>query len=215
MREYTHAEVVARAGGRRRYNSLRQFNATLRRAQVLELAKERGLGRGARAQIARELNVHRSTITRDLHAVLYGRDRACPTCHTALPLKQWKQLAEVDGEGFDGDPRGEASDEVVARDAVENVLPDILSRLGYCADDQTILRAGDDVEDTGVEMDDLVGLVFRGGGDGEADDGGIDDPRAAQGKRQVDGDGEQTVSVAMEEVRERVTPRLAAAAFVI
>src|SRR5438132_11335174 len=69
-----HAEVAARAGGRRRYNSVRQFNSTLRRAQVIELAKEHGLGRGARAQIARELGVHRSTITRDLDAVLYGRD---------------------------------------------------------------------------------------------------------------------------------------------
>ena len=78
-------EVRRRAGGRAKYNALRQVQALLRRREVLRLLLELGLHpgeRGTAATLARRLGVHRSTIGRDLLAILeaHAGRRACPVC---------------------------------------------------------------------------------------------------------------------------------------
>lgn len=72
------AEAYRRAGGRRYYNSMRQFRAKLRRARVAEL-----LRKGYRQiEIARELGVSKATICRDVAALAEEaqRERVCPVC---------------------------------------------------------------------------------------------------------------------------------------
>lgn len=64
------ADARRRAGGRRHYNHWRQVKAELRRVQVAELLPVYGLSRGAQTRIAQRLGVHRSTICRDVHAVI-------------------------------------------------------------------------------------------------------------------------------------------------
>lgn len=54
--------IYRRAGGRRSYNARRQFAATARRVQVVELLA-RGLTQRA---IAERLQVHESTVSRDV-----------------------------------------------------------------------------------------------------------------------------------------------------
>jgi DNA invertase Pin-like site-specific DNA recombinase len=71
------AEVIARAGGRRRYNARRQDEAIVRRCRMLGLLREYGHGPGVKARIARELGVHRSTITRDYQAIIWVHEREC------------------------------------------------------------------------------------------------------------------------------------------
>ncbi len=65
-------------GGRRRYNSVRQFQALMRRREVVELLRK-GL---KQAEIARRLGVHPSTISRDVSSLLKlaRSDRVCPCC---------------------------------------------------------------------------------------------------------------------------------------
>ena len=68
----THSEAARRAGGRRRINAVRHWGVIQRRAKVFKTVSERGLAgfdRGVRAQIARELGVSRSTISRDVAAI--------------------------------------------------------------------------------------------------------------------------------------------------
>ena len=68
----TDADTAARrAGGRTHYNRKRQWEATKRRGEVLRLVAINRLERGSQAEMARQLGVHRSTITRDLQAVFY------------------------------------------------------------------------------------------------------------------------------------------------
>ena len=55
-------EAYRRAGGRRRYNSYRKLKASFRLKQVIELYMA---GIHNKSEIARQLGVHRSTITRD------------------------------------------------------------------------------------------------------------------------------------------------------
>jgi hypothetical protein len=80
------AEVWGRAGGRRRYNRLRQDLAAFRRIEVLRLARtnEDGwlLARGFQAAAARRFGVSPATISRDVKAILqlcYEQD-TCPRC---------------------------------------------------------------------------------------------------------------------------------------
>jgi hypothetical protein len=71
----TDPDVVnRRAGGRRRYNAWRAFRAEYRRTQVAALLDVKGgmSVRGTQAEIARRLDVNRSTICRDL-ALLHKR----------------------------------------------------------------------------------------------------------------------------------------------
>jgi hypothetical protein len=81
--------VCRRASGRRRYNAVRHLDMLMRRQETAELALRLGrgfFGRGARAEIARRLGVHRSTISRDVKALVTKAvaARQCPLCGTAL-----------------------------------------------------------------------------------------------------------------------------------
>jgi hypothetical protein len=77
-----------RAGGRRHYNAVRRFIQERRRAEVARLLSGKGalFRRGIQVELARELNVSRSTICRDI-AYLIRLGWPCPTCgaYTRLP----------------------------------------------------------------------------------------------------------------------------------
>jgi hypothetical protein len=84
-RPTTHEEVVRRAAGRRHYNAVRQARAEQRRQKVLDLARNWGVSLvepGVQGALARQLGVHRSTISRDVAAILGGVTvwRPCPAC---------------------------------------------------------------------------------------------------------------------------------------
>lgn len=65
------SEVYRRAGGRRGYNKLRQIRATDRRIQIAHrIVAGGGFYRGLQSQLARELDVDRSTVSRDITAIL-------------------------------------------------------------------------------------------------------------------------------------------------
>ena len=64
--EKTDARTAARrAGGRRRYNLLRQIEASDRLGEVMRLQFHFGIARGSQTLIAKSLGVSRSTICRD------------------------------------------------------------------------------------------------------------------------------------------------------
>ena len=73
---------------------MRQFNADLRRVEVGRLITKYGVGCGTRARIVRELNVHRSTITRDIQRLWAPEGEKCPTCERWMHYKKWEQLEE-------------------------------------------------------------------------------------------------------------------------
>jgi hypothetical protein len=74
-------EAAVRAGGRRRYNSVRRFRAELRRVEILRLASEAGgFRRGFQAMAARRLGVSEATISSDMRGILGGRLEWCPLC---------------------------------------------------------------------------------------------------------------------------------------
>lgn len=87
------SDAARRAGGRTRYNAQRGDMAMLRRIEVVRLLLAYGLGRGVRARIAKELNVHPSTITRDCQALFTADRRPCPTCGTVIDDKKWARIA--------------------------------------------------------------------------------------------------------------------------
>jgi hypothetical protein len=62
-------EVRRRCGGRRRYNAMRSFQREARRAAVSRLLLLYGSDRGVQSRVARELGVHRSTVSRDVRAM--------------------------------------------------------------------------------------------------------------------------------------------------
>jgi hypothetical protein len=80
------ADAWARAGGRRRYNRLRQDLAGIRRIQLVRLARSgeghRLLDRGFQAEAARRFGVSPATICRDVKTILQGcyERGACPGC---------------------------------------------------------------------------------------------------------------------------------------
>ena len=84
--EYVSFDATCRrAGGRRHYNAGRQLQVLLRRNQVAKLFGVYGFEHGAQAAIARQLGVHRSTICRDISALLaqvWG-GRYLVECHIA------------------------------------------------------------------------------------------------------------------------------------
>ena len=80
-------EACRRASGRRWYNSVRQFRAAQRQAEVARRLRELALRRGAQARLARELGVSAATINRDVQ-VLLRLNRCCPTCHRLGPLEE-------------------------------------------------------------------------------------------------------------------------------
>jgi hypothetical protein len=90
----TDPDTAARRAGRRRHNKLRKLAAISRSMKVLELLDTVSPGRGAKAQIARQLGVHRSTITRDIQRVLnVARGRYCPFC---VARRNRERLAEAE-----------------------------------------------------------------------------------------------------------------------
>ena len=58
--------VCRRAGGRRKYNRVRQLRAELRLVKVVALLELTGFARGYQSRIARILKVSRGTISRDI-----------------------------------------------------------------------------------------------------------------------------------------------------
>lgn len=85
--------VCRRASGRRSYNAIRQIQALVRRRRLVDLlVSQRAMltAHGVQAKLARTLGVHRSTICRDIAALLAeaASSRRCPCCghHIALPL---------------------------------------------------------------------------------------------------------------------------------
>ena len=65
--------VCRRASGRRHYNAWRKLKAAMRRREVERLMAAEGAGLfawGAQAEIARQLGVHRSTVSRDMGQIL-------------------------------------------------------------------------------------------------------------------------------------------------
>ena len=78
-------EAAVRAGGRRRYNRERQLFAELRRSQLIGLIIQGRHGffdHGLRTRLAARLGVHRTTIGRDIEAILEESrpTRTCPAC---------------------------------------------------------------------------------------------------------------------------------------
>jgi DNA-binding CsgD family transcriptional regulator len=63
-------EAYRRASGRRAYNQFRQDQALLRPLEVYKLWALYGFHYGVKARIARELGIHRSTVTRDLRRAM-------------------------------------------------------------------------------------------------------------------------------------------------
>jgi hypothetical protein len=65
-------EAARRAGGRRRYNLTRRFEAMRRQWRIVDLLSTGAYeGRGRQSRIAEQLGVHRSTVSRDLRAILF------------------------------------------------------------------------------------------------------------------------------------------------
>lgn len=80
-----------RAGGRRRYNSVRQLEAHLRRQEVAHGLREYGWVHGVQARLARELGVSESTISRDVAWLMYDLS-PCPMCDSPVSRARWKDL---------------------------------------------------------------------------------------------------------------------------
>lgn len=90
------AEAHARAGGRRHYNAWRRDLALYRRMRLMQIAGASGLNlwrHGAQAILARRLNVSRSTISRDIAALLreYQVGKPCPLCDCTA-RHRWRRL---------------------------------------------------------------------------------------------------------------------------
>lgn len=76
--------VVRRAGGRRHVNSVRQFQATLRRQRLLVLLHEVGWRYGMGTTLAARLGVSAATISRDLAKVV-PLFKECAHCGSLVP----------------------------------------------------------------------------------------------------------------------------------
>jgi len=97
MAEMSWDAICRRAGGRRWYNNWRHTLAMLRRRDVLEYWRVSKGRHGWQAQAAVALGVHRSTITRDVEALLapLNRDEPCPMC--GHPSRRWQRRSGDDG----------------------------------------------------------------------------------------------------------------------
>lgn len=84
-------------GGRRNYNSCRQFARALRWQKLITLWAKNP--RAKKAELARDLGVHRSTVCRDIKAILAESQKleSCPICgHKYRPdLVREDEIAET------------------------------------------------------------------------------------------------------------------------
>ena len=71
-RKVPNAVAIARSGGRKKYNAMRQFEASLRQIKVAQMMNTNGWRKGTQRQIARQLGVSDSTISRDVKVILEG-----------------------------------------------------------------------------------------------------------------------------------------------
>jgi transcriptional regulator with PAS, ATPase and Fis domain len=68
-------EAHRRASDRRAYNANRPVKAMVRACEVMRLWGYCGFEHGSKARIAKELDIHRSTVTRDIRRVFrFDRD---------------------------------------------------------------------------------------------------------------------------------------------
>jgi DNA-binding MarR family transcriptional regulator len=89
----TFDEVCRRAAGRNAYNDVRKIGMLARRIEVAEMLLEFGpLHRGAQADIARRLGVARSTISRDVKALLRDDWVRCPSCERMMHKGYWIEV---------------------------------------------------------------------------------------------------------------------------
>ncbi len=64
------SEASRRAGGRRKYNAVRQSMALIRQAEVAKMYCAGGFRWGIQSEIARKLGVHRATVSRDVKLIM-------------------------------------------------------------------------------------------------------------------------------------------------
>lgn len=64
------ATAFSRAGGRRRYNSLRKMSSALRRIEIQKLMNEYGWARGSQTRVAQVLGISPGTVSRHVKAII-------------------------------------------------------------------------------------------------------------------------------------------------
>lgn len=68
-------QAYERASGRRHYNAIRRLNRELRRGEVAQLLSRYGLLTwGVQTKIARQLGINKSTVCRDIAALLGNKN---------------------------------------------------------------------------------------------------------------------------------------------
>lgn len=95
-------DPIHAAGGRRHYNSVRQFRAELRRIEIICFLAESRISlfvRGTQRALVERFGVSEATISRDLVRILAerGSPRCCPFCG-ATPLDDEGLRAIADGQ---------------------------------------------------------------------------------------------------------------------
>lgn len=99
----SYENVNRRAGGRRKINAERKARAQKRRDEIKELIGDDGIllckvGRGKETMLANHFGVHRSTICRDIAALMdeWRKEHVCSICHAlyTVPLKTLTKLAK-------------------------------------------------------------------------------------------------------------------------
>jgi hypothetical protein len=124
------AEAHARAAGRTRYNRDRQFAALVRRNYVVRRFMELHAEYGAKAQIAREFGVARSTVTRDIRNWSGEQQALCPTCLRPVRMDGWDALTEARKHQYVENPLSDAAHaRRAAIEAIREELPRVLADL--------------------------------------------------------------------------------------
>jgi hypothetical protein len=150
-RPVSDAEAHSRAGGRARCNRQRELEAFSRRNRVLRRYIEMNAAPGAKAQIAREFGVHRSTVTRDIQRWSGEQSLLCPTCLTPIRGDDCDRIIEARQQPHVDDPLSDAAQaRRAAIKAIRAELPRVLADLNaFIVDDDT-----HDVHDVHDEGDD-------------------------------------------------------------
>jgi hypothetical protein len=96
----SYDQAARRASGRRRYNARRQVRATIRRGRIIKIWEAQSPGGwcitawGSQSQLAEMLGVSRSTICRDVRAMLASNAvLPCPICDSPLHINRIEELA--------------------------------------------------------------------------------------------------------------------------